>query len=105
MTNSKLRLVIPLAIALATASAAAVADGQGESDGRSSDAKITTNVRALFDRHSELGPSNSITVQTRARVVYLYGEVSTGLEREKAESLAEEIPGVKRVVSSIFVSH
>jgi osmotically-inducible protein OsmY len=105
MTNSKLRLVFPLAIALATASAVAVADGQCDSGGCSGDAKITTNVRALLDRHPELGPPHSITVQTRARVVYLYGEVSAGLEREEAESLAEETPGVARVVNSIFVSH
>jgi len=46
-----------------------------------------------------------ITVQTRAGVVYLDGEVSAGLERETTESLAEETPGVARVVDSIFVSH
>jgi osmotically-inducible protein OsmY len=52
-----------------------------------------------------LGAPGSITVRTRAGVVYLYGEVSTGLERENAESLAEKTPGVVRVVDSIFVSH
>jgi osmotically-inducible protein OsmY len=105
MINSKLRFGFPLAIALATASAAAVAHGKCDSGGCSGDAKITTNVQALLDRHPELGPPNSITVQTRARVVYLYGQVSAGLERETAESLAEETPGVVRVVDSIFVSH
>jgi osmotically-inducible protein OsmY len=105
MINSKLRFGFPLAIALATASAAAVAHGKCDSGGCSCDAKITTNVQALLDRHPELGPPNSITVQTRARVVYLYGQVSAGLERETAESLAEETPGVVRVVDSIFVSH
>ncbi len=44
-------------------------------------------------------------MQTRAGVVYLDGEVSAGLERETTESLAEETPGVARVVDSIFVSH
>jgi osmotically-inducible protein OsmY len=105
MLYSKLRFGFPLAIALATASAAAVAHGKCESGGCFSDAKITTNVQALFDRHPELGSPHSITVQTRAGVVYLYGEVSSGLEREEAESLAEESRGVARVVDSIFVSH
>jgi osmotically-inducible protein OsmY len=105
MTSSKLRFGLPLAIALVTASAAAVAHGKCESAGCSGDAKITTNVKALLDRRPELGPPSSITVQTRAGVVYLYGEVSSGLERETAESIAEEIPGVARVVDSIFVSH
>jgi hypothetical protein len=40
-----------------------------------------------------------------AGVVYLYGEVGTGLERENTESLVGEIPGVARVVDSIFVSY
>ncbi|HWY93947.1 MAG TPA: BON domain-containing protein [Steroidobacteraceae bacterium] len=105
MTSSKLRFGFPLAIALMAASAAAVAHGKCESAGCSGDAKITTNVEALLDRHPELGPPSSITVQTRAGVVYLYGEVSSGLERETAESLAEQIPGVARIVDSIFVSH
>jgi osmotically-inducible protein OsmY len=105
MTNSKWRFGLPLAIVLATASAAAVADGKCESSGCSGDAKTTTKVQTLLDRRSDLGAPGSITVQTRAGVVYLNGEVSTGLERESAESLAEETPGVARVVDSIFVSH
>jgi osmotically-inducible protein OsmY len=105
MTNSKFGFGFPLAIALATASAAAVAHEKCESSGCSGDAKITTQVQTLLDRHADLGAPNSITAQTRAGVVYLYGEVNTGLERESAESLAEKTPGVARVVDSIFVSH
>ena len=105
MTNSKWRFGFPLAIALATASAAAIAHGKCESSRCSEDAKITTEVQTSIDRHPDLGAPGSITVQTRAGVVYLYGEVSTGLERKSAESLAEETPGVARVVDSIFVSH
>jgi osmotically-inducible protein OsmY len=98
MTNSKWRFGLPLAIVLATASAAAVADGSGDS-------QIKTTLQASLDQHPDLGAPGSITVRTRAGVVYLYGEVSTGLERENAESLAEKTPGVARVVDSIFVSH
>ena len=105
MTNSKLRFGFPLAIVLAAASGAAVAHGKCESGGCSGDATITTKVQTSLDRHSDLGAPSSISVQTRAGVVYLYGEVSTGLERESAESLAEKTPGVVRVVDSIFVSH
>jgi osmotically-inducible protein OsmY len=105
MTSIKLRFGIPLAIALATASAAAVAGGVCQSGGCSADAKITTDVQALLDRHPELGPPSSITVKTRAGVVYLYGEVNSGLERETAESLAGGTTGVARIVDSIFVSH
>jgi len=105
MSIPKLRFGFPLAIVLATASAAAVANGKCESAACSDDAKITTNVQTRLDRHPDLGPPRSVTVQTRTGVVYLYGEVNTGLERETAESLAEKTPGVARVVDSIFVSH
>jgi len=117
MMSSKLRFGLPLAIALATASAAAVAQqtdqtpllnieaGKVQQTARSGDAKIRANVQELLDRHPELGAPNSITVQARHGVVYLYGEVSSGLERETAESLAKETAGVARVVDSIFVGH
>ena len=108
MTNSRVRFGFPLAIALAMVSAAAVAQdavAQKKCAECSSDTKITTSIQALLDRHPELGPPHSVTARTRAGVVYLYGEVDSGLERETAESIAEEAPGVARVVDSIFVSH
>jgi osmotically-inducible protein OsmY len=105
MTNSKLRFGFPLAIALATVSTAAVANGKCAPGGCSGDAKITTIVQALLNRHPELGSPNSITAKIRAGVVYLYGEVSAGLDRDTAEVLAEETRGVSRVVNSIFISH
>ena len=63
------------------------------------DAKITADVKALFEQHPELG--TSIDVQTLDHVVYLYGLVDTPLESETANSVALEAPSVARVVSSI----
>ena len=63
------------------------------------DAQITAEVKALFDKHPELG--TSIDVQTLDHVVYLYGLVDSPLGSEIAESVALEAPGVTRVVSSI----
>ena len=63
------------------------------------DAQITAEVKALLDRHPELG--TSISVRTVDHVVYLYGLVDTPLGSEIAESVAREAPGVTRVVSSI----
>jgi osmotically-inducible protein OsmY len=104
MTNSKLRFGFPLAIVLAMASAAAVANGTCD-DGRcSGDAKIRSTIQTSLDQHPELGPPNSIKVQTRAGVVYLYGQVGEGLQRDAAESIAQRTPGVTRVVDSIYVS-
>jgi hypothetical protein len=69
------------------------------------DAKITSNVKAQLDQHSDLGAPNSIQVQTLDHVVYLNGMVSDGLESETAESVAREVPNVARVVNSVSVTH
>ncbi|MDB6083896.1 MAG: hypothetical protein JWN43_1777 [Gammaproteobacteria bacterium] len=69
------------------------------------DAKISANVRTELDERPELGPPHSIDVQTINHVVYLKGFVSQGLERETAESVADEVPGVTRVANDIAVAH
>jgi osmotically-inducible protein OsmY len=69
------------------------------------DAQITAEVRVLFDRHHELGPSGLLSVQTLDGVVYLYGVVDTDLVREEAESIALQGRGVKKVVNSLGVTN
>jgi osmotically-inducible protein OsmY len=69
--------------------------------GCAGDAKITSDVRTLFNQHPAWEPPNLIDVQTRDHVVYLYGVVDTDLERQMAESVARSAPGVVRVVNSI----
>jgi osmotically-inducible protein OsmY len=69
------------------------------------DAKISANVQTQLDRRPELGPPHSIEVPTINHVVYLNGFVSTGLESETAESVADEASGVARVVNDIAVTH
>jgi osmotically-inducible protein OsmY len=73
-------------------------------DGCPGDANITADVRARFAQHPALEPPNLLRVQTLNRVVYLYGLVDTDLERELAESVAHEAPGVANVVNSIGIS-
>jgi osmotically-inducible protein OsmY len=46
---------------------------------------------------------DSIDVQTLDHVVYLSGEVSTGLMRDTAETIAQKTPGVTRVEDTITV--
>jgi osmotically-inducible protein OsmY len=74
-------------------------------EGCPSDAKITAKVQAAFNHHPDLGPPNSINIQTLNHVVYLSGEVSEGNMSEAAESVAHEIKGVTKVVNTIAVSH
>jgi osmotically-inducible protein OsmY len=69
------------------------------------DAQITADVRALFDRHPELGPSALLSVQTLDGVVYLNGVVDTDLVREEAQSIASQAHGVKKVVNSLGVTN
>jgi osmotically-inducible protein OsmY len=73
-------------------------------EGCSGDAKIAADVRALFQQHPVLEPPNLLTVQTLDRVVYLYGLVDTDYERELAELVARQAPGVAKVVNSIGIS-
>ena len=68
------------------------------------DAKITADLKAKLKEHRELGPPNTVYVQTRGGVVYLTGQVATDLQRSSAESLAENIPGVVSVVNSIALT-
>lgn len=74
-------------------------------EGCPGDANVTANVQALFDQHPELGPPNSIDVQTLDHVVYLNGMVAAGLQRQEAESVALEASGATQVVNSIAVTH
>ncbi len=69
------------------------------------DATITANVQALFAQHPTLEAPNLIDVQTLDHVVYLYGLVDTEMERQLAESLALETPGVARVVNSVSLAN
>jgi osmotically-inducible protein OsmY len=69
------------------------------------DAKITAGVKEKLKEHRELGPPNMVYVQTRGGVVYLTGQVTTDLQREAAESVAGQVPGVLNVVNNISLSY
>jgi osmotically-inducible protein OsmY len=97
-----LQLTIGIIALNALAGCAAIRKcGFGECPG---DADITTAVEARLSRYSALEPPNLLRVQTHDHIVYLYGLVDTALEREMAESVAVDTPGVKKVVNSIGIS-
>jgi osmotically-inducible protein OsmY len=73
-------------------------------EGCPGDVDITSQVQSRLALHAALQPPNSITVQTLRRVVYLYGVVDTSLERELAGTVAQDTPGVLKVVNSIGIS-
>jgi osmotically-inducible protein OsmY len=51
-----------------------------------------------------LGAPDSIQVQTIDHIVYLHGMVSEGLQGREAEAIAQQTPGVARVVNLLAVS-
>jgi len=69
------------------------------------DAQLNAEVRQRLDQHVELLAPNHVYVRTLDRVVYLTGEVATDLQRETAESIARETPGVPRVVDLISLEY
>ena len=68
------------------------------------DVKLAAAVRTAFDGHPELEPPNLLTVQSVDQVVYLYGLVDTDFQRQMAEAVAHQTPGVTKVINSIGVA-
>ena len=69
------------------------------------DARITADVKELFNQYPVLEPPNLVYVQTLDHVVYLTGQVNTDPERALAKSVALQVPGVTRVVNSINLGY
>ena len=69
-----------------------------------SDAKVTANVQAAIGQNRAVGAPDSIQVQTIDHIVYLHGMVSEGLQGREAEAIAQQTPGVARVVNLLAVS-
>jgi osmotically-inducible protein OsmY len=65
------------------------------------DARLTAEVEALFDAHPVLEPPNVLTVQAANGIVYLNGLVANDLERQTAQMVALQAPGVAMVVNDI----
>jgi hypothetical protein len=98
----KLYGLVPPAI-LMSALAGCASYGKYGSDS-TSDAKVTANVQAAIDRNPALGAPDSIQVQTTDHIVYLNGIVSEGLQSREAEAVAQQTPGVARVVNLLAVA-
>ena len=69
------------------------------------DEKITAAVQAMINQHPDVGPPDSVRVQTLDHVVYLSGQVSQGLMKQTAEDVARQTLGVTRVINNVDVTH
>jgi BON domain len=103
--RKKLRATLGGVCAVVMATAVAGCSFLSSRDGHTKDAAISAEVRARFQRYAELQPPNQLRVQTLDHVVYLSGEVNTGLTRDLAESVARQVPGVARIVDSISTGY
>jgi osmotically-inducible protein OsmY len=73
-------------------------------EGCPGDAKITAKVQAALNQHADLGPPDSISVQTLNHVVYLNGLVDDGLAKRTAVSITKQVAGVTNVVNNIAIT-
>jgi osmotically-inducible protein OsmY len=98
-------LVLASTLLLAMPLAGCVSSSQCVSAECQADAKITAGVQAKLKEHRELSAPNMVYVQTRGGVVYLTGQVATDLQRDTAESIAGQVPGVVNVVNNLSLSY
>src|ERR1700730_13362200 len=96
MSSRRLVKSFTLALLVTGFLTACAADRRCGFAGCPGDSKITADVRELIDQHPDLRAPNIIYVQTRDRVVYLSGIVSTDLMSEAAAASALGAPGVAR---------
>ena len=65
------------------------------------DAQISDGVREILAQHPGLGPVAIFNIKTLDGVVYLGGTVDTDLQKQEAEELAQTVPHVRKVVSTL----
>jgi len=102
MLRSRRAVSAVLAIVLACALSSCATTSKCGASGCEGDARIKQQVEDVIHRNQAIQPW-SITVQAIDGVVYLYGTVDTGLQRNVLEEEAAAVSGVKRVVNSITV--
>src|SRR5690242_16871412 len=89
-------LALVMALALGACSSTKTAGTQVD------DAAITAKVKAKLAADGDINPFN-IDVDTNEGVVTLQGRVAKDVARTKAEQLARDTDGVKRVVNLVKV--
>jgi osmotically-inducible protein OsmY len=99
-----LRAIYALAATLALPGAMSGCATDESAAGKMTDEKITATLQERINHHPDVGPPDSVRVQTLNHVVYLSGEVSQGLMKRTAEDLARQTPGVTRVVDDIAIT-
>ena len=103
MARLKLMGVIGAVLYLSATLPGCALQGGAAKDQGPEDAELTANVQAVLRQHPELRPPNELYSSTHNGVVYLSGLVATPLQSESATALAEGVPGVRAVQSSVAI--
>lgn len=69
------------------------------------DAELATAVGLRLHEHTEFLAPNQVDVRVIDGVVYLGGQVATELQRDDAEEIARQTPGVRHVVDIIGLEY
>jgi len=96
---------ICLTVGLAAGLAGCTAVAKGGLIESPADAKLSAEVRTLFEQSPALEAPNLISVQTHAGVVYLRGLVSTPYQLEEAASLAAQAPGAAHIENLLSIDN
>jgi osmotically-inducible protein OsmY len=102
MTNFRKMFIGALGLTVATGLSGIANAGTCGACGN--DAQIEASIKASFQKLPYLGAPNLIQVQTSKHVVYLSGEVSSGLMSRTAAEIAHGTPSVEQVVNTISVT-
>ena len=94
-------LLLTLALAMGV-SACSVMRGQESAKEYTSDASITTAVKASYAKDSTVA-ATAIGVETLDGIVQLSGFAKSAEEKSRAETLAKQAKGVKSVRNDIIV--
>jgi osmotically-inducible protein OsmY len=104
MKGSKPRNALTFALVLITVSGCAALQDYRKcaAGGCPDDARITTEVKSRLDQRLDLRAD--VHVQTLDNVVYLSGQVTTAMQRDSAELMAREVPGVRGIIDNVVAS-
>lgn len=104
MKGSKPRNALTFAAVLITVSGCAAFRDYRKcaAGGCPDDARITTELKSRLDRRPDLRAD--VHVQTMDSVVYLSGQVTTAMQRDSAELMAREVPGVRGIIDNVVAT-
>ena len=104
MKGSKPRNALTFAIVFVSISGCAAFQDyrKCQAGGCPEDARITTELKSQLDQRPDLRAD--VHVQTLDNVVYLSGQVTTSMQRDSAELMAREVPGVRGIIENVVAT-